>query len=93
MPLFFISGALFPVSGLPGWLAVLNRLDPLSYAVDPMRRLVFNHIHVSAAARRALDPGITWWGFHVPAGVEAGMVAVLGGLMLSVAIARFSATE
>ena len=40
MPMFFISGALFPVSGLPGWLAFLNRLDPITYAVDPMRKLV-----------------------------------------------------
>ena len=38
MPLFFISGALFPVADLPGWLAVLNRLDPITYAVDPMRQ-------------------------------------------------------
>src|SRR5581483_503788 len=30
MPMFFISGALFPASGLPGWLTVLNRLDPLT---------------------------------------------------------------
>jgi ABC-type polysaccharide/polyol phosphate export permease len=37
MPMFFISGALFPVTGLPGWLGVLNRLDPLTYAVEPMR--------------------------------------------------------
>ncbi len=34
MPMFFISGALFPVVGLPLWLAILNRLDPLTYAVD-----------------------------------------------------------
>ena len=34
MPMFFISGALFPVTDLPGWLAFLNRLDPLTYAVD-----------------------------------------------------------
>ena len=27
-PMFFISGALFPANGLPGWLTVLNRLDP-----------------------------------------------------------------
>ena len=41
MPMFFLSGALYPVAGLPAWLAVLNRIDPLTYAVDPMRRLVF----------------------------------------------------
>src|SRR5947209_1692110 len=52
MPMFFISGALFPATGLPGWLAVLNRLDPLTYAVDPMRRLVFAHLYnVSPAAQ------------------------------------------
>jgi ABC-2 type transport system permease protein len=93
MPMFFISGALFPVSGLPGWLAVLNRLDPLTYAVDPMRRLVFDHLHISALARHALDPGVTWWGWHVPGVLEAGVIALLGIAMLAVAIWEFSATE
>ncbi len=93
MPMFFISGALFPVAGLPGWLAVLNRLDPLTYAVDPMRRLVFNHITISPIARRVLDPGVTWWGWHVPALLEAGVVLALGLLMLGIAIWEFSATE
>jgi ABC-2 type transport system permease protein len=93
MPMFFLSGALFPVSHLPGWLTVLNRIDPLTYAVDPMRRLVFNHLHISAAARRALDPGVTWWGWHVPALLEAGVVLGLGLLMLGIAIWEFSATE
>jgi ABC-2 type transport system permease protein len=92
-PMFFISGALFPVSGLPGWLTVLNRLDPLTYAVDPMRRIVFSHLSISPAARRALDPGITWWGWHVPALVEAGMIVALGLVMLGIAIWEFSATE
>ena len=56
MPLFFLSGALYPVSGLPTWLEVLNRLNPLTYAVDPMRRLVFNHLDVSEAARQHARP-------------------------------------
>ena len=93
MPMFFISGALFPASGLPGWLEVLNRIDPLTYAVDPMRRLVFSHLNVSPAARHALDPGITWWGWHVPAGVEALVIALLGVGMLGIAIWEFSRTE
>jgi ABC-2 type transport system permease protein len=93
MPMFFISGALFPVSGLPGWLAVLNRLDPLTYAVDPMRRLVFNHLTISPLARHALDPGVTWWGWHVPGLLEAAVIAVLGLVMLGVAIWEFSTTE
>jgi ABC-2 type transport system permease protein len=93
MPMFFLSGALFPVSGLPQWLTILNRLDPLTYAVDPMRRTVFAHLHISAAARHALEPGVTWWGWHLPGLVEAGVVAAIGLLMLAVAIAQFSRAE
>ncbi len=93
MPMFFISGALFPASGLPGWLTVLNRVDPLTYAVDPMRRLVFNHLTISPLARRTLDPGITWWGWHVPVLLEVGVIIALGLAMLGIAIWEFSQTE
>jgi ABC-2 type transport system permease protein len=93
MPMFFLSGALYPVTGLPTWLEVLNRLNPLTYAVDPMRRLVFNHLDVSEAARQTLDPGVTWRGWHVPSAVEAGIVLLLGLAMLTIAIWQFNRTE
>ena len=90
MPMFFLSGALFSVAHLPPVLAVLNRLDPLTYAVEPMRSAIFAHLNVSAAARHALDPGVTWWGWHVPTAVQAAVIAVLGLAMLSIAIWEFS---
>jgi len=93
MPMFFISGALFPVANLPGWLAALNRIDPLTYAVDPMRNLVFNHLSISPLARAVLDPGVTWFGWRVPPLLEAGMILLLGVVMLGVAIWEFSTTE
>ena len=93
MPMFFISGALFPVANLPGWLAFLNRIDPVTYAVDPMRRLVFSHLDISQAAREALDPGVTWWGWRVPALLEAAVVLILGLTMLGIAIWEFNASE
>jgi len=93
MPLFFLSGALYPVSGLPDWLAALTRLNPLTYAVDPMRRLVFDHLDVSAAARQTLDPGVTWLGWRVPTLLEVRIVLALGLAMMGVAIWQFSRTE
>jgi ABC-2 type transport system permease protein len=93
MPMFFLSGALYPVSGLPGWLEALNRIDPLAYAVDPMRRLIFNHLDISAAARRTLDPGITWGSWHLPAVFEAAVVLALGLVMMGIAIWEFTTTE
>jgi ABC-2 type transport system permease protein len=92
-PMFFLSGALYPVAGLPAWLAVLNRVDPLTYAVDPMRHLVFSHLHVSETARRTLDPGVTWFGWHAPPLFEVGIVLLMGLGMLGAAIWKFSRTE
>jgi len=88
-PLLFISGALFPLGGLPGWLTVLNRLDPLTYAVNPIREAVFARLDVSAAARAALLPGITWFGWQVPISVQVLVVIAFAVAMVSVAIAQF----
>lgn len=93
LPMYFLSGALFPVNGLPRWLEILNRIDPLTYAVDPMRRLVFSHLHLTPIARKALEPGVTWWGWHLPTLFEAGVIAAIGLLMLSIAIWQFSRIE
>jgi ABC-2 type transport system permease protein len=93
MPMYFLSGALFPVSGLPQWLEILNRIDPLTYAVDPIRRIVFSHLSIPEAARRTLDPGVTWWGWHVPGLLEAAVVALLGLIMLAIAIVQFNRAE
>jgi ABC-2 type transport system permease protein len=93
MPLFFLSGALYPLSGLPSWLTVLTRIDPLTYIVDPMRHAVFSHLSVSPAALNALSPGITWAGWLVPLGLSLTIVAAMGIAMLAIAIAEFRRTE
>jgi ABC-2 type transport system permease protein len=36
-PLFFLSGALFPLQNLPGWLSFLTTINPVTYAVDALR--------------------------------------------------------
>src|SRR5450432_1402647 len=37
LPIFFLSGALFPLANLPKPLAIITRLDPLTYGVDALR--------------------------------------------------------
>jgi ABC-2 type transport system permease protein len=93
MPLFFLSGALFPLANLPGWLQVLTRIDPLTYAVDPVRRAVFSHLDVSAPVLAKLNPGVTWGGWRVPTGVELLIVAAMGAAMLAIGIWQFRTVE
>ena len=93
MPLFFLSGALYPLNGLPTWLTVLTRIDPLTYVVAPMRRAVFSHLNLSPLAQHALSPGITWCGWVVPLWLSLGIVATMGLGMTGVAIVEFRRTE
>jgi len=39
-PLFFLSGALFPIDNLPQWLSILTTIDPVTYGVDALRNII-----------------------------------------------------
>lgn len=39
-PMFFLSGAFFPLTSIPGWMAVLSRVNPLTYGVDAARQIL-----------------------------------------------------
>ncbi len=93
MPLFFLSGALYPLNGLPTWLSFLTRIDPLTYVVGPMRHAVFSHLGLPETVVRKLAPGVTWGNWQVPIGLSLGIVAAMGLTMMGIAIAEFSKTE
>jgi ABC-2 type transport system permease protein len=92
LPMFFLSGSVFPLTGLPGWLKVLTTIDPLTYAVDAIRRAIFAHIPLGSAASAFTRP-VTWGTWVVPVGVELGVVALMGLVMIGGAIAQFSHAE
>ncbi|MCY0881232.1 MAG: ABC transporter permease [Firmicutes bacterium] len=41
MPMFFLSGAIYPLKGMPAWLMDLMRIDPLTYGVDALRHVIY----------------------------------------------------
>ena len=45
MPVFFLSGAFFPLEGLPSWLSFLMYINPLTYGVDALRGLMLGISH------------------------------------------------
>lgn len=44
-PLYFLSGALYPLTNVPNWLRVIAEFNPVSYAVDAMRYTLIGHSH------------------------------------------------
>jgi ABC-2 type transport system permease protein len=93
MPIMFLSGALYPLANLPDWLTVLTRVNPLTYAVQPMRAVVFDKLGLSEQVRQQLDPPIQWWGWEVPTYVQLGLVAAVTLALVGLATALFSRTE
>jgi ABC-2 type transport system permease protein len=54
LPIFFLSGALFPLNNLPKALAFVTQLDPLSYGVDGMRTAFTGATHFGMATDAAV---------------------------------------
>ncbi|MGW0534767.1 ABC transporter permease [Streptomyces sp. NPDC003032] len=88
MPLLFLSGAFFPLTTLPGWLAQLTALNPLAYAVDVLRRSIARHVPGGPTAT-----GVRWGDWQVPAALEIGLLALLGLGVLLWAARRFGRLE
>jgi len=88
MPIFFLSGALFPLTNLPAWLSFLTRIDPASYGVDPLRRTVLGAAGVPDAALKPL--GLTLFGHTLDIWTEEALLIGFGVVMLGVAIRTFS---
>jgi ABC-2 type transport system permease protein len=92
-PMLFLSGALFPLKGLPAWLAVITRINPLTYAVDPLRHVVFAVQHMPPAAAARFSTGVSLFGYTLPLSAEIGFVCGFAALFLVLAVAGFGRPE
>lgn len=59
MPIFFLSGALFPLANLPAALKVATRLDPLSYGIDGLRGALIGLSHFGIATDMLVLGGLS----------------------------------
>ncbi|SDX88461.1 ABC transporter permease [Salimicrobium album] len=81
MPMIFLSGALFPVSNMPAWMDVIVKINPVTYGVDVMKKLMIEVDNIPAAVSEAMGLNITVLGREVTMFAEvlfiAGFAAVL----------------
>jgi len=73
---------MFPLKRLPGWLGVLCRLNPATYAVDLARRALLGN-----------KVALTFGHHPVPIWVDAAVVLALGSVMLAIATRSFARIE
>jgi ABC-2 type transport system permease protein len=85
MPMFFLSGSLFPLAGLPDWMTVLTRINPVTYGMDPIRRVLLD----GSIPGGADALGLTVFGWTLPIGIEALILSAFGVAMLGMAVVNF----
>jgi ABC-2 type transport system permease protein len=85
MPMFFLSGAMFALNGLPDWMTVLTRLDPVSYGVAPIRVALLSGAGVPA---QALDrfAGVSIGGRTLPVIVDVLILLAFGAVFLAISM-------
>jgi len=96
-PMIFLSGAMFPLANVPVWLSVVAHFDPLTYAIDPVRRLIlsaqFPGDSIPAAVAARFGAGVDINGWVLGTGLELVAVALFALVFLALAVRGFSKTD
>ena len=86
LPLIFLSGVFFPVNNVPIWMAVISKINPLTYGVDAIRQLFLGEEAAGVI-------GVTVFGHTMTILEDVLVVAAVGTVLLLVGAWSFSKQE
>lgn len=91
-PLIFLSGVFFPIDGVPTWLQVIAKINPLSYGVDAIRQIFLGPQLVNPIAESAdgFTLGVTLFGHRMTIIEDAILVGAIGSVFLIAGVWSFS---
>lgn len=93
-PAMFLSGIFFPINNVPAWMDVLVKINPVTYAVAPIREIALSEQLAAIPADAPFQiTHVEWFGYTLSTWEELGVVVVFGALMLTIAIRAIRATE
>jgi ABC-2 type transport system permease protein len=88
MPMIFLSGALFPVNNMPAWMDVIVKVNPVTYGVDVMKKIMIDVDTLSPAVVEAMGLNITVFGRQVT--ILEEILFILGFAAVLVLLATIS---
>ncbi|MFH1183283.1 MAG: ABC transporter permease [Candidatus Moraniibacteriota bacterium] len=80
-PMFFLSGAFFPLTSVPSWMVVLSRINPLTYGVDATRQIILG---------TQVDPGVIAKLVIHPVYIDALFLFAFSLLMITISAIAFN---
>lgn len=92
-PMFFLSGAFFPLNGIPRWMDVVVKINPMTYVVDFIKRIVLDADHLSPVLKQAMGLNLKVFNHQITVVDELVLLLVLGVLFTVLAAWSFSRVE
>ena len=93
-PAMFLSGIFFPINNVPAWMDVLVKINPVTYAVAPIREIALSEPLAAVPADAPFQiTHVEWFGYTLSTWEELGVVLVFGAIMLTIAIRAIRTTE
>lgn len=80
-PMFFVSGAFFPLTAVPGWMAALSNINPLTYGVDAFRQILLN----SQISQEVIESIVLY-----PIHINALFLIIFSAVMVAAAVYAFN---
>ena len=95
MPLYFLSGAMFPMASAPGWMRTLMMADPLTYGVDAIRNVVFSHtvLRVGTTSESLVAVARTSGLIRFPLSHDIGLMAATAIILSAAGAWTFSKSQ
>jgi len=92
-PMLFLSGALFPLAGMPLWMNFLVKINPLTYAVDMFKKIILEVGTLNPALKQALGLNLTVFNHPVTIWNELLFIALLALVFITLATVSFGRVE
>ena len=96
-PLMFLSGIFFPIDGVPRWLQVIAKVNPLSYGVDAIRQIFLGPGFVNPAAEfsdiEIVSTGITIFSHRMGVLEDIALLSIIGISLLIAGVWSFARSE
>jgi len=92
-PMLFLSGAFFPLNGMPGWMNALVKINPMTYAVDMFKHIMLDVGSMNEILRQAMGLNLSLMGHTVSTIEEVVFIILLGSVFVLLATISFNRSE
>ena len=89
-PMLFLSGAFFPLAGMPMWMNYLVKINPMTYAVDMFKRIILEAHTLDPSLLQAMGLNLTVFNYPVTLAGEIIFMLTAAALMVVLATISFN---